>query len=72
MNKLKYWRLKRAISVRELATKSGVDKNTISRLENGNKGYSVTLGKLAIALEIEFEELQELESKKSDNGDITG
>jgi len=38
-------------SVRDLAAKSGVSINAISRFENGNDAYATTLTKLQRALE---------------------
>lgn len=60
-NKLTYWRSKKAMTVRELSEKSGVAASTISRLETGKqKAFPSTLGKLALALDIDPTELEEL------------
>lgn len=48
MNKLKVLRAESGFSLRELATKSGVDQSTISLIENDRqKAQIITLGKLA-------------------------
>lgn len=56
MNKLKYWRKKKNMSIGELADKSKVDKMTICYIENGKKDYRKvfveTYIKLAKALKI--------------------
>jgi transcriptional regulator with XRE-family HTH domain len=51
MNKLKVLRAESGFSLRELATKSGVDQSTISLIENDRqKAQIITLGKLARVL----------------------
>lgn len=55
---LRAWRLKRLYSQDELATKSGVSKATIIRLEKGTQGAILsTVGKLAKALDLPRERL---------------
>ena len=49
-NKPRYYRLKAQMTVQELAEKSGVSTNTISRLENGTDCYSFNAACLAKAL----------------------
>lgn len=50
MTKLEYWRVTRKLTIKELARKAGIDRSTITRLENGKAVKGVTLGKLAEAL----------------------
>lgn len=56
MNKLKYWRMKKGMSIMQLADKSGVDKMTICFIESGKRDYRKvfveTYIKLAKALKI--------------------
>ncbi len=61
MNKLLEMRLKRKLTVRELAGKTGISPTTISRLENEQiKSHPITIAKLADGLGVELEELEEL------------
>src|SRR5829696_5206850 len=53
MNQLKEFREDAGMTVRELSERSGVSEDTITKIENGHrKGRSMTLRKLAKALEI--------------------
>lgn len=56
MNKLKYWRMKKGMTITQLADKSGIDKMTISFIESGKRDYRrvfvETYIKLAKALKI--------------------
>jgi transcriptional regulator with XRE-family HTH domain len=62
MNALRRWRLKRNLTLDQLSEKSGLTRDTISRIENGRMARSTTIGKLANALEVEPEELEDLMS----------
>jgi transcriptional regulator with XRE-family HTH domain len=53
------------LTLEQLAEKSGVNKDTISRIENGRKAFPVTIGKLAVALGIEVEELSSLATENT-------
>jgi transcriptional regulator with XRE-family HTH domain len=73
MNKLAYWRAKRGLTVRQLAAKSGVNAGGISRAEKGHlKPYLSTLGRLALALDIDVMELAELAQGEGDGADRAG
>jgi len=67
VNKVRYWRIKRGLTLEQLAEKSGVNRDTISRIENGRIARPLTMGKLALALEIEPKELFEDEKPAGDN-----
>lgn len=57
--RLKYWRQRRVLTIRELAAKSGVSTETIVSIEN-EKGREVrpsTLRNLAKALDISIDDL---------------
>ena len=55
---LKYWRTKRAMSIRDLAEKSKVSSSTIIAAEKtGRLPRPNVIRRLAIALEVEIEEL---------------
>jgi transcriptional regulator with XRE-family HTH domain len=61
MNPLRDNRVKKGWSVRELAEKSGVHFTTINQLETGKrKAEHYTLGKLALALGMDWKELASL------------
>lgn len=57
--RLKYWRQRRVMTIRELAAKAGVSTDTIVSIENESQRTvrPSTLKKLAKALEIDPEEL---------------
>jgi transcriptional regulator with XRE-family HTH domain len=57
--RLKYWRQRRVMTIRELATKAGVSTQTIVSIENETSGEvrPSTLRKLAEALKIGLDEL---------------
>ncbi len=57
MEKLRTLRKQRVLTLRDLAEKSGVSKDTISRIERGGGAYPVTIRKLAAALEVDPSEL---------------
>ncbi len=58
--KLRDVRIEKGISIRELEQKSGVDRSTISRIENEQAIPSVlTLCKLAYALNVTLDDLVE-------------
>src|SRR5919107_5197673 len=58
MNQLKDFREEALMTVRELAERSGVSEDTITKIENGHrKGRGTTLRKLAKALGVRLEEL---------------
>lgn len=61
MNKIKYLRSTKELSIRQLAKVSGVGISTIQRLEQDGKAYSTTLAKLAKVFEVPLEELLEFE-----------
>ena len=56
MNKLKYWRMKKGMTITQLADKSGINKMTICFIESGKRDYRKvfveTYIKLAKALNI--------------------
>ena len=59
MTTLREWREKKAVSVRELATSSGISTVTISHLENGlYKPRHITKKKIAAALGLKPEEIE--------------
>jgi transcriptional regulator with XRE-family HTH domain len=72
MNKIKYLRSMRGLSIRELAKETGIGISTIQRLEQGGKAYSSTLGRLASYLKIDLTELAEFEAvnPKSDRHEM--
>ena len=52
------WRNRRSLSIEALAKKAGVNKNTIVRLEAGEKNTSLnTLSKVCSALEVSLDQL---------------
>ena len=58
MNKLQRLRKQRVMSIADLSAESGVHRNTISRIENGNaEARTSTIRKLAKALGVEPSEL---------------
>ncbi len=58
VRKLREMRQRRVLTLKELEERSGVAYNTIWRLENGRSGAQPrTIRKLAVALEVEPEEL---------------
>ena len=57
--RLRYWRERKALSLRELAALAGVAYRTVWRLENGYQAEGRTIRKLAAALDIEPHELME-------------
>ncbi len=60
MRPIRRLRAEKGLTVRELAEASGVNKNTISDLEHGlRKPRPVTLGKLAVALGVPVEALED-------------
>ena len=66
MTRLKLWRMRRKMSIQDLADKSGVNRATISRIERGvNRPYGQTLGKLAEALDVDPAELIDVEENEN-------
>jgi|GEM_PF-2040932 len=63
MNPLLLTRLDKGWTLEELAEKSGVNRDTISRIENGRKAQPLTLKKLAVALGIPVTEFAGLMSE---------
>lgn len=60
LTKLELWRMRRAMSIQDLADKSGVNRATINRIETNRVNPSGrTLGKLAQALSVDPTELLE-------------
>lgn len=61
-------RLNKKISQRELTRRTGVDNNTISKIEKGErkKPNILILKKLAIELELDFEKMMELSGYTTD------
>ena len=61
-------RLNKKISQRELTRRTGVDNNTISKIEKGErkKPNILILKKLALELELDFEKLMELSGYTTD------
>lgn len=57
VEKLKELRQQKALSMRALADKSGVNYNTVFNLEHGKGAYPKTIQKLAAGLGVEVEEL---------------
>ncbi len=58
LGRLKYWRMIRGYSVRELAAKSGVDASSVSLLENLKRSpHGKTARDLAAALGVEVSDL---------------
>lgn len=57
MEALKELRRRRVLTIVDLAKKSGVSKNTISKAERGGSIYPATIRKIARALEVEPSEL---------------
>ncbi len=58
MEKLKNLREQRVMSIGDLSDRSGIHRNTISRMENGHgKAFASTIRKLAAALGVEPSEL---------------
>ena len=56
--KLRYWRLARTMTVRQLAEKASVNHGAISQMEQGKRQpHPETLRRLAEALEVRPEEL---------------
>lgn len=61
MNKLAQLRVKKKLTVRQLAELAGVSTTTINRLELGYiKSHALTIGKIAEALDVDILELAEL------------
>ena len=62
-------RLNKKISQRELTRRTGVDNNTISKIEKGErkKPNILILKKLAIELELDFEKMMELSGYTTDD-----
>lgn len=58
MPNLKEIREREALSIRDLAKKSGVSPNTIYRIEQGKESRFVTRRKIAKALEVKPSEIQ--------------
>jgi transcriptional regulator with XRE-family HTH domain len=58
---LRYWRLERLLSQRELAEQSGISEPTIIRAEGGKRIGALTAAKLARALGVTVKQLQEEE-----------
>lgn len=54
---LKYWRLRRALSQRDLAAKASVSQGTVVKLERGQLARPLTVRRLAAALEVSVDEL---------------
>jgi transcriptional regulator with XRE-family HTH domain len=57
--RLHFWRTKRALSQRELGKLSGLSRTTIVKLEGGRDAWPQTVRKLAKALRVDPEDLQE-------------
>jgi transcriptional regulator with XRE-family HTH domain len=60
MNKLRELRIKKGLTLEQLAGLAGLNKDTLSRLEKGRKAMPVTVGKLSGALGVAVSELEEL------------
>jgi transcriptional regulator with XRE-family HTH domain len=58
---LRYWRLERLLSQRQLAEQSDVSEPTIIRAEGGKRIGALTAAKLARALGVTAKQLQEQE-----------
>lgn len=54
---LRIWRMRRAVTQKQLSDCSGVGTATISRIERGYEAHPATIGKLAKALHIDPTEL---------------
>ena len=66
MNPLKEARINKGWTLKELSVKSGVPDDTINKLENDRrKANLLTLRKLAIALDIEWQSLSSLASNRT-------
>jgi len=57
--RLRYWRQRRMMTMRELAEAAQVGVTTVNRIEHGKPGEARTLRRLAAALGIEPHELLE-------------
>jgi transcriptional regulator with XRE-family HTH domain len=55
--RLRYWRVRRGMTIKQLAQASGVSEAAIVRIEGGQRPHASTLGKLALGLGIELEQL---------------
>jgi len=60
---LRYWRLERLLSQRQLAEASDVSEPTIIRAEGGKRIGALTAAKLARALGVTAKQLQEVEPR---------
>jgi transcriptional regulator with XRE-family HTH domain len=57
-SRLRYWRMRRAFSQRELATLAGLQQVTIARIEGrGERPRPATIRRLAEALHLSIEDL---------------
>lgn len=57
VEKLKELRKVKVLSIGELATRAGVHRNTLARVEKGEEAYPATIRKIARALDVEPSEL---------------
>ena len=59
-------RSRRGWNARDLARRAGLAHETVSRIENGHQPSLATIGKLANALEMDFDELVALLTEEPD------
>jgi transcriptional regulator with XRE-family HTH domain len=57
VERLQELRRRRVMSISDLSEVSGVHRNTIHRIEQGNPAYTTTIRKLARALDVDPAEL---------------
>jgi transcriptional regulator with XRE-family HTH domain len=62
INKLRQLRIELGLTLDELAAKSGINRDTLSRAENGRKLQPLTLGKLAKALGVPLTDLADFQA----------
>lgn len=63
--KLKYWRKRRALTLRDITAKTGLSSQTLVRIEQGHEPRPSTLRKLAEALDVPLDDLIEVEEETS-------
>jgi transcriptional regulator with XRE-family HTH domain len=69
---LSNWRTKKGLHYTELAAKAGVSTRTIKRIEKGEPTNEITLNKLAAALGIASEDIEEWHTEKARTKPLRG